>query len=306
LKQNESSISQWIKQEALKQGFNACGIAKAEKLTNREQYFHDWLDKGYQADMHFLENHFDKRLDPRLMVDNARSVIVVLINYFPDRTSSPEHPKISKYAHGRDYHKVLKKKLKQLFYSINENFGPVNGRFFVDSAPVLEKEWARRAGLGWIGKNNLFINPETGSYCFIGEIICDLELEADKPVEEQCGACEKCLKACPTGALIQPRMLDTRKCIAYITLEHKGEFPDQWKGQTKNQLFGCDICQDVCPWNKKARETHEPDFKTRSSVINISQSDWRNMDEEEFENRFRGSALKRKKLEGMKENLKGL
>ena len=237
MKHDRSYKSQWIKQEALKTGFDACGIASAEKLTNREQYFNEWLHKGYHADMMYLENHREKRLNPRLLAENAKSVIVVLLNYYPGDTLSSSYPQIAKYVYGRDYHKILKKKLKSLFQSINEAWGPIEGRFFVDSAPVMEKEWARRAGLGWIGKNNLLINPQKGSYCFIGEIICNLELPADKPIEEACGTCRKCLEACPTGALIAPRKLDTRKCISYITVEHKGPLPETWKGKSLDVIF---------------------------------------------------------------------
>ena len=258
----KETISEKIKNFAIQLGFHACGISKADLLAEDAFLLEKWLAQNHEGEMAYMRNHIEKRTDPRLLVENAKSVISVLLNYYPEKPLQTEDQyKISKYAYGTDYHFVLKDKLTELLSFIEEICGKRTARIFVDSAPVLDKRWAQKSGLGWIGKNTCLITKEQGSFFFIGEIIIDLELDADKPIEDYCGSCTKCLNACPTNALVAPYRLDARKCISYLTIENKEEIPDRFKNSFNNWIYGCDICQDVCPWNKKAITTLIPEFK---------------------------------------------
>jgi epoxyqueuosine reductase len=255
--------------------------------------------------MKYMENHFEKRLDPTLLYKGTKSVISVLLNYYTSEKQLDEKaPILSKYAYGKDYHIVVKQKLKELFDFIKIMAGNINGRTFVDSAPILEKAWAVQAGLGWIGKNGNLINKELGSFFFIGELLIDLELEYDEnPVKNYCEKCERCIDACPTKAIVSPQVIDARKCISYLTIEYKGEIPEEFKGKMENRVFGCDICQDVCPFNKKANEHKLNDFKPINQVMHMTREEWHNIDKELFISLFKNSALKRSKFEGIKRNL---
>ena len=259
-----------------------------------------------QGEMHYMENHFDKRLDPRLLLDGAQSVISVLLNYFPEKTQEEGTYKISRYAYGQDYHHVMKGKLRQLMEFIHEEIGEVSGRAFVDSAPVLDKAWAARAGLGWIGKNSNLLTQQVGSYYFIGELILDLELEYDTPTTDHCGSCTACLDACPTQAIVQPYVVDGSKCISYFTIELKNEIPNEVKGQFDDWIFGCDICQEVCPWNRFSKPHREPLFQPHPELLSMSKKDWEEITEEVFKTVFRNSAVKRTKYSGLKRNIEFL
>ena len=255
--------------------------------------------------MAYMANHFDKRTDPRKLVPGARSVISLMYNYYTEETQEdPEAPKISKYAYGKDYHFVLKRKLKSLFYFIEEKIGKVEGRVFVDSAPVLERDWARRSGLGWMGKNTMLIHPRAGSYFFLAEVILDLELECDEPIKDYCGTCRRCIDACPTGA-ISPEgyILDGSKCISYFTIELKDAIPEQYRGKFENWMFGCDICQEVCPWNRFSRPHDEPAFEPKPELLDKTKQEWEEITEEVFRELFRQSAVKRTQYEGLKRNI---
>ncbi len=299
--------SLFVKEQAYRLGFDFCGISEAGRLEEESGHLSTWLDKGYQGTMSYLEDHFEKRLDPALLVPGARSVISVLYNYYPvPLPEEGERYKIARYAYGRDYHKVIKKKLLKLFAALQEAFGPLNGRAFVDSAPVLERQWAARSGLGWIGKNGLLINKNMGSYFFIGELIVDLELAYDGPVKDYCGKCTRCLDACPTRAFVAPGVLDASKCISYLTIEMKEEIPEQLSGQYKEWIFGCDICQEVCPWNRFSKPHHDPAFEPRKELLSWKKEDWENMTEEAFKKMAEGTPLKRAKYEGMKKNIRFL
>lgn len=297
-------ISKLIKSQALSFGFDACGIAKVERLSSEESNLLQWISNGYYADMEWMTKNMEKRIDPRLLVKNAKSVIVVLKNYtvhnFPFENKKY---KISRYALGVDYHKVIKKKLKSLFQFINEMTGSIVGRYFVDSAPVLEKAWAVKAGLGWIGKNSLLLHRKLGSYCFIGEILVDVELEYDTPINNMCGTCTYCIEACPTGAIIEPKIVDSRKCISYHTIENRGEIPDDVQQYMHNWIFGCDICQEVCPWNWRVPEHNEPQFSPKKELISISDEQFEQMNEITFIDVFAGSAVKRTKFNGLIRNI---
>ena len=298
-------LTSQIKEKAKSLGFYACGIAEAEYLEEEAKRLKKWLQEGRQAGMTYMENHTEKRTDPRLLYEDARSVIVVLFNYYPGKAiSSPNHYKISKYALGTDYHFVMKHKLKSLIGFINELAGEVRARAFVDSAPVLERSWAERAGLGWIGKNTCLITKEQGSFFFIGEIITDLELTYNtQPVPDYCGGCTRCIDACPTNALSKDG-LDSNQCISYWTIEHKGDAIDpNLKGKFDNWIFGCDICQDVCPWNRLAEAHNEEAFKPIRFISEAGKSDWEQLTPETFRETFRKSPLKRTKFEGLKRNI---
>jgi epoxyqueuosine reductase len=254
--------------------------------------------------MAYMENYFDKRLDPRLLVDGAKSVISLLYNYYPDQTQVENAPKISKYAYGNDYHEVIKNKLHEFLFSLKEKIGDMNGRAFVDSAPVMDKVWAAKSGLGWIGKNSNLITKDQGSFFFIAELIVDVDLEYDGPIKDYCGTCTKCIDACPTQAIVEPYVVDGSKCISYLTIELKNEIPDSFKGKMDNWAFGCDICQDVCPWNSFSKTHKEPLFKDTRNLLSFSAEQWNELTEETFNVVFKNSAVKRTKFKGLKRNLK--
>ena len=290
----KQKITEQIKAEAKRLGFLDCGISAARKLENEEAFYKDWLVKGYNAQMDYLSNNLDKRLDPTLLVPNSKSVISVSLNYYwGEIEHKKNHPRISKYALGRDYHKVMKKMLKQLFTYIQTLVPNTAGRFFVDSAPVLDKTWAEKSGLGWRGKNSLIISKDKGSFFFIGEIISNLELEYDKPISSYCGDCRLCIEACPTNAIIEEYSLDANKCISYQTIENKEVIPLPIITNLKDYIYGCDICQDVCPWNSRFIITNIADFGSKKDLLNLSYSDYHKMTEEEFNTNFNGTAIKR-------------
>lgn len=296
-----------LKNEAEKLGFAACGISKATVLTSEAELLQQWLDNGYHASMSWMENHFEKRTDPRELVENARSVVSVLHNYYNDEDYRPDDSigKISRYAWNKDYHKTLRKKLSTLLAWLDETAGPVNGRAFVDSAPVMDKVWAQKGGLGWIGKHTNVINSSLGSYFFIGELIVDIQLDYDTPATDHCGSCTKCIDACPTDAIRQPYTVDANRCISYLTIEHRGDdIADELKQQTGNWIFGCDICQEVCPWNKFSTPNNEARFQPTDLRHRTSLEDWAMMTEDEFNNIFSGSPVRRTGYEGFIRNVK--
>jgi epoxyqueuosine reductase len=303
--QNRTVYSSMIKNEAKKLGFMFCGISKAEFLEDEAPRLETWLKNGMQGEMQYMENHFDKRLDPRLLVDGAKSVISLGLNYFTDNSQvDPLSPKISKYAYGDDYHQVIKEKLKQLLAIINENIGEVGGRAFVDSAPVLDKAWAKKAGLGWIGKNTNLISKKVGSFFFLAELIIDLELEYDiEPTADHCGTCTSCIDACPTQAIVAPYIVDGSRCISYLTIELKSEIPQEFAGKMDNCLFGCYICLDFCPWNKFSVLHHEPAFKQNPALLDLNKNDWQELTEDVFQKVFKKSAVKRTKFSGLTRNI---
>ncbi|GAA3508827.1 tRNA epoxyqueuosine(34) reductase QueG [Aquimarina addita] len=293
-----------IKAEAIRLGFLSCGVSKAGFLEEEAPRLENWLNKNMNGQMSYMENHFDKRLDPTKLVDGAKSVISVLLNYYPSESQKDsEAPKISKYAYGHDYHHVIKTKLKQLQEFITENIGEVNGRAFVDSAPVLDKAWAAKSGLGWIGKNSNLLTQQVGSFYFIAELIVDIELEYDTPVTDHCGTCTACIDACPTQAIVDPYVVDGSKCISYFTIELKEEIPLSHKGQFDNWMFGCDICQDVCPWNRFSKPHNEPLFNPHPELLEMTKKDWEEVTQEVFSKVFQKSAVKRTKFSGLQRNI---
>ncbi len=297
----------FIKQKARELGFDFCGISKAEFLETEAPRLEAWLKQNYHGQMAYMANHFDKRLDPRKLVEGAKSVISVLLNYFPQNTlPTDDNYKISKYAYGEDYHFVLKDKLKTLMQHITEEVGEVNGRVFVDSAPVMDKAWAARSGLGWVGKHTNLLNRQMGSFFFIGELILDLELEYDNPVGDFCGTCTRCIDACPTDALIAPYQIDGSKCISYFTIELKEAIPEEVKGKFEDWIFGCDICQDVCPWNRFASPHQTDAFAPHEALKAFTKKDWEEITEEVFKEIFKRSAVKRTKLKGLQRNVQFL
>ncbi|MDP2891012.1 MAG: tRNA epoxyqueuosine(34) reductase QueG [Bacteroidota bacterium] len=300
--------SELIKAKARELGFLDCGISRAKFLDAEKDRLQNWLANEMHGEMNYMANNIEKRLDPRLLVENALSVISVLLNYFPaQKQTDPEAPVLSKYAFGIDYHFVMKDKLGELLRFVQSKIAPCEGRCFVDSAPVLDRAWAARAGLGWIGKNTNLISPEHGSFFFIGELIIDLELPSDtKIVRDHCGNCTRCIDACPTQAIVAPYILDARRCISYQTIENHGEIDPELKGKFQNRVFGCDICQDVCPWNLKSEIHHEPAFSPDFKLMNLRKSDWDDMDKPLFNELFRNSAVKRTRFEGLKRNLRFL
>ena len=297
-----------IRKEALDLGFDQIGFAKAEKLEREAERLEKWLSSGAHGSMGYMANHFEKRVDPRELVPGARTVISLSYNYFTQaKQNDPEAPKISIYAYGKDYHKVIKKKLKALLERIQEEIGEINGRCFVDSAPVMEREWAQLSGLGWNGKNTLTINPKRGSYFFLAEIIIDLEVEPDVPLKDHCGTCTRCIDACPTQAIdMNGYWLDASKCISYLTIELKDNIPEEFSGNMDNWMFGCDICQQVCPWNKFSRQHQEPAFKPKEQLLDMTAGEWKEITKEVFEDLFAGSAVKRTGYEGLKRNIRFL
>ena len=302
---NKQQYSTLIKAEAQKLGFIFCGIARAEFLEEEAPRLEKWLSNNMHGEMQYMENHFDKRLDPRLLVDDARSVISLGLNYYAEKIETdPDSAKLSRYAYGDDYHTVIKEKLRQLLTVIQEKIGEVNGRAFVDSAPVLDKAWAKKAGLGWIGKNANLINKRTGSFFFLAELIVDIELEYDvAPTADHCGTCTRCIDACPTQAIVGPYVVDGSRCISYLTIELKNEIPQEFKGQMDNWMFGCDVCQDVCPWNRFSVLHQEPAFVPKPQLAALSQADWQDITEETFKKVFKNSAVKRTKFAGLKRNI---
>jgi len=305
LKQKQTKL---IKQLASEFGFNFCGIAQATKLDDDARRLELWLNKGMHGKMQYMERHFELRIDPRQLVPGAKSVITLLLNYFPKDKQDAGALKISKYAFGKDYHEVIREKLNKLIESIKINVGEIHGRGFVDSAPVLERTWAQRSGLGWVGKNGNLINKENGSFFFIATLITDLDLEPDEPfAKDYCGTCTRCIDACPTDAILPGKIVDGSKCISYFTIELKDMLiPTEMKGKFENWAFGCDICQDVCPWNRFSKPTNEIEFTPLPGILNISTKEWEAMTEEKFKSIFRHSALNRSKLKGIQRNLKFL
>ncbi len=292
-----------VKRLASDLGFQFCGISKAGFLENDAKNLETWLKNGFHGEMKYMENHFDKRLDPTLLVEGSKSVVSLLLNYFPTQKQNPDSFKISKYAYGQDYHLVIKDKLKLFYQKIQEEIGEVNGRFFVDSAPVMDKVWAQKSGLGWMGKNGNIIHPKRGSFFFIAELILDLELEADGPIKDFCGTCTKCMDACPTDALNQAYVVDGSKCISYLTIELKDAIPVEFKGKMNDWIFGCDVCQDVCPWNRFSLQHQEPVFNPKSNILNFSKEDWVDISDEIFKDLFTKSTVKRTKFQGLKRNI---
>ena len=292
-----------IKTEALRLGFDFCGISKAEFLEEEAPLLERWLLENRHGKMAYMQNYFDKRLDPRQLVPGAKSVISLLYNYYSDEKQVEFSPKVSKYAWGKDYHFVVKEKLKELVYFIEGNIGAIDGRVFVDSAPVLERAWAKKSGLGWIGKNTNLINKQSGSFFFIAEIISDLELISDGPIEDYCGTCTRCIDACPTEAIIEPYVVDGSKCISYFTIELKDEIPSDVRGKFDDWIFGCDVCQDVCPWNRFSKHHHEKQFTMKKELSEMNAESWTEITEDVFKKIFSDSPLQRTGFKGIKRNL---
>ena len=305
---NRTKNTTLIKNIAAQLGFDHCGIAKAGRLDEDARRLEQWLSKGMQGSMHYMSNYFDMRVDPSKLVPGAKSVITLLLNYFPAQQQQQAVPQIAKYAYGNDYHEVIRGKLKVLMQLIQEQVGEINGRGFVDSAPVLERAWAQKSGLGWVGKNGNLINKQSGSFFFIATLITDMELEYDDAyAKDYCGTCTKCIDECPTDAILPDKVIDGSKCISYFTIELKDALiPEAMKGKFDNWMFGCDVCQDVCPWNRFSKPTSEINFTPIPEILNFSNNDWEEMTEESFKSIFKNSPLKRAKFEGIKRNLKFL
>lgn len=302
---NKQELTIRIKEEAIKLGFAECGIAQADFLEADAQNLQAWLNKGYHAGLDYMANHFEKRTDPRLLVENCKSVIVVLLNYLPEKKQNEENPQIAYYAYGNDYHQIVKDKLHELFAFIKSiSDTPVDGRVFTDSAPVLERAWAKKAGLGRIGKNTHLINTKIGSFCFIGELILDLELEYDQAISKTCGTCHRCIDACPTHALREPYLLDANRCLSYHNIESKNAIPENIKANMSNRLFGCDICQKVCPSNIGCLATSDSKLTPIQDLLNMELVDWEKISETEFNERFKNSPLKRAGYNKLMETVK--
>ncbi|MEZ8002547.1 MAG: tRNA epoxyqueuosine(34) reductase QueG [Patiriisocius sp.] len=296
----------FIKDQAKRLGFMSCGISKAGFLEQEAPRLEAWLNQNRHGQMQYMENHFDKRLDPTKLVEGSKSVISLLLNYYPQQLQRDDSYKISKYAYGTDYHFVIKDKLKELLHCIQEQVGDVHGRAFVDSAPVLDKAWAAKSGLGWIGKHSNLLSKQTGSFYFIAELIVDLDLDYDTPVTDHCGSCTACIDACPTQAIVEPYKVDGSKCISYFTIELKNEIPSSVSGQFDDWMFGCDVCQDVCPWNRFSKAHKEPLFDPHPDVLSNSKKDWEEITKEVFSEIFKKSPLKRTKFEGLRRNIEFL
>jgi len=295
-----------IKAEAKRLGFLSCGISKAQFLEAEAPRLEKWLKNNMHGEMQYMENHFDKRLDPTKLVEDSKSVISLLLNYYPSETQNSESYKLSKYAFGTDYHFVIKDKLKSLLNFIQDEIGDVSGRAFVDSAPVLDKAWAAKSGLGWIGKHSNLLTQQVGSFYFIAELIIDLDLEYDLPTTDHCGTCTACIDACPTQAITEPYVVDGSKCISYFTIELKENIPTEFKGQFDDWMFGCDVCQDVCPWNRFSKSHKEPLFNPNLELLSMTKKDWEEITEEVFKKIFKDSAVKRTKFSGLKRNIQFL
>jgi epoxyqueuosine reductase len=302
----KTEYSKLIKAEAKRLGFLSCGISKAGFLEEEAPRLENWLSQNHHGEMKYMENHFDKRLNPTLLVDDAKSVISLLLNYYPSESQNSDSFKISKYAYGQDYHFVIKEKLKELLHTIQTEIGEVSGRAFVDSAPVLDKAWAAKSGLGWIGKNSNLLTQQVGSFYFIAELVVDLDLEYDYATTDHCGTCTACLDACPTEAIVAPYVVDGSKCISYFTIELKENLPMEMKGKMDEWMFGCDICQDVCPWNRFSKAHSEPLFNPNPEILSFTKKDWEEITEDTFKKVFANSAVKRTKLEGLIRNIKFL
>jgi len=300
---SKQAYTSLIKTEAKRLGFLSCGISKAEFLEEEAPRLEAWLNKNRHGEMAYMENHFDKRLDPTKLVEGSKSVISLLLNYFPEETQRNDSYKISKYAYGTDYHFVIKDKLKSLLQFIKTEIGDVHGRAFVDSAPVLDKAWAAKSGLGWMGKHSNLLTKSLGSYYFIAELIVDLDLDYDTPVTDHCGSCTACIDACPTQAIVDPYVVDGSKCISYFTIELKNELPSTMSGQFDDWMFGCDVCQDVCPWNRFSKSHKEPLFDPNPALLSMSKKEWEEITEEVFQELFRKSAVKRTKFSGLQRNI---
>jgi len=297
------SYSNIVKREAKQLGFDFCGISKADFLEEEAPHLEKWLQQGMNGKMQYMENYFDMRLDPRKLMDGAKSVISLMLNYYPEEKQNEEAPKISKYAYGKDYHFVIKHKLKELLHVLNEEIGEIYGRAFVDSAPVLDRAWAAKSGLGWIGKNAMLIRPQQGSFYFLAELIVDIELEPDGPIKDYCGSCTRCMDACPTQAIVGPKIIDGSKCISYFTIELKEAMPAEMESKMDGWMFGCDVCQDVCPWNRFSKPHSTPEMKPNTSILEMTKKDWEEITEEIFKNKFKGSPLQRAGYTGIKRNL---
>lgn len=300
-----TNYTELIRTQALHLGFDFVGFSKARKLNEDAKRLEKWLKEGRHGKMSYMENYFDKRTDPRLLVEGSKTVVSLLYNYHTKlKQSDPDAPKISKYAYGEDYHFVVKEKLKSLFEFIQTEIGAVQGRYFVDSAPVLDRAWARESGLGWIGKNSMLINKQKGSDFFLAELIIDLEVNYDSPIKDYCGSCTKCIEACPTDAILPERQIAADKCISYLTIELKAEtLPKEFSNQMQNWAFGCDICQDVCPWNRFGEQHHEERFSPNLNLLEMSRENWFELNQNEFNRLFKNSAVKRTKFSGLKRNL---
>ena len=299
--------TRFVKETAYALGFQMVGVSKAEFMEDEARKLEQWLNLNYHGEMGYMANHFDKRVNPSLLVPGAKSVISLIYNYFPEEKQHPDAPKLAKYAYGKDYHYVIKYKLKELMKMIQEELGEVSGRVFVDSAPLLERDLAKRAGLGWIGKNTMLINPKKGSFFFLAEVVVDLDLEVDAPMKDFCGTCTRCIDACPTEAIApEGYYMDGSKCISYLTIELKENIPPSFKGKMENWMFGCDICQDVCPWNRFSSPHTEPEFKPADGLLDMKHADWEELTEEVFQKVFKKSAVKRTKFSGIKRNLEFL
>lgn len=295
-----------IKAEAKRLGFLSCGISKAEFLEEEAPRLEKWLKNNAHGEMHYMENHFDKRLDPSKLVEGSKSVVSLLLNYYPGEEQTSDSYKLSKYAYGTDYHFVIKDKLKHLLHFIQAEIGDVYGRAFVDSAPVLDKAWAAKSGLGWIGKHSNLLTQQVGSFYFIAELIIDLELQYDHAVTDHCGTCTACIDACPTEAITEPYVVDGSKCISYFTIELKDNIPSDFKGQFDDWMFGCDVCQDVCPWNRFSKPHNEPLFNPHPELLAMTKKDWEEITKDTFNQVFKKSAVKRTKFEGLQRNIKFL
>ncbi|GAA4830937.1 tRNA epoxyqueuosine(34) reductase QueG [Algivirga pacifica] len=295
-----------VKEKAAELGFDYCGIAKAGFLEEEAPKLENWLQQNMHGQMGYMANHFEKRLDPTKLVPGAKSMVMLMLNYYPEKDlgANEDTYKIAKYAYGEDYHHIIKWKLKELLKILQEEIGDIDGRVFVDSAPVMERQWAQKAGMGWIGKNSLLLNKNRGSFFFIAELILDLELEPDGPVKDYCGTCTRCIDACPTDAIVGNGIVDGSKCISYFTIELKDAIPDEVSGKFKDWIFGCDICQDVCPWNRFSRPHHTPELSPHEQLEDMSKKDWEEITDEVFRTLFKKSAIKRTKLEGLKRNIK--
>lgn len=301
--QNRTKHTQMIKKEAERLGFLSCGISKAEFLESEAPRLENWLSKNMHGEMIYMENYFDKRLDPRLLVDGAKSVITLLMNYYPSQFQVEDSYKLSKYAYGRDYHGVIKKRMSELTAFIRDNIGEINSEIFIDSAPVLDKAWAVKSGLGWMGKNTNLISKKTGSFFFIAEIICDLDLDYDTITSDHCGSCTACIDACPTQAIEQPYVVNGSKCISYFTIELQNQIPTEMKGKFDDWMYGCDVCQDVCPWNRFSKPHNEPLFEPRANLLELTKADWNELNKDTFNKVFKKSAVKRIKFDGLVKNI---